>query len=78
MGKFVFVPLSDELLYDYPEQIASPVIPFDQHARAAKTQPAAVVSVEVRPGTTETGIPTQCRAISSSSLESNGLDKYFR
>ena len=35
MGKIVFVPLTDDLLYDHPERIHGPVIPFSQQARRA-------------------------------------------
>ena len=33
MRRTVFVPLTDDLLYDHPEQILGPVIPFRQHTR---------------------------------------------
>jgi hypothetical protein len=35
MGKTVFIPLTDDLLYDHPERILGPVIPFSQQARSA-------------------------------------------
>jgi len=28
MSRYVFVPLSDELLYDHPERIAGPIVPY--------------------------------------------------
>ena len=33
MGKTVFVPLTDDLLYEHPDRILGPVIPFSQQAR---------------------------------------------
>jgi hypothetical protein len=42
MGKTVFVPLTDDLLYEYPERISGPVIPFSQRDRAAKVKPVPV------------------------------------
>ena len=44
MGKTVFVPLTDDLLYEYPEKILGPVIPFSQQARRAETEPTALSS----------------------------------
>ena len=41
MRKTVFVPLTDDFLYEHPERILGPVIPFSQLARA---RPAAVES----------------------------------
>ena len=40
-GRTVFVPLTDDLLYDHPEQILGPVIPFSQQARRATVESAA-------------------------------------
>ena len=40
MGKTVFIPLTDDLLYEHPERILGPVIPFSQHARRAPSEPA--------------------------------------
>lgn len=34
MKTVVFVPLSDDLLYNHPERILGPVIPFNYRARA--------------------------------------------
>jgi hypothetical protein len=44
MRKTVFVPLTDDVLYEHPEQILGPVIPFSQWAR-----PTAVESVPFGP-----------------------------
>ena len=41
MGRTVFVPLTDDLLYDHPERILGPVIPFSQQARWAAVESAA-------------------------------------
>ena len=41
MRKTVFVPLTDDLLYEYPERILGPVIPFSQQARRAAVEPPA-------------------------------------
>ena len=46
MRKTVFVPLTDDFLYEHPERILGPVIPFSQSARPAaveSTQFAAVI-----------------------------------
>ena len=29
MRKYVFVPLTDELLYEHPELITGPILPYD-------------------------------------------------
>ena len=44
MGKTVFVPLTDDLLYEHPERILGPVIPFSQHARRISVQSTALSS----------------------------------
>ena len=44
MGKTVFVPLTDDLLYEHPERIVGPVIPFSQHARRPSVQSASFSS----------------------------------
>ena len=41
MGKTVFIPLTDDLLYEHPERILGPVIPFSQQARRAAAEPVA-------------------------------------
>ena len=33
MKQVVFVPLSDDLLYNHPDRILGPVVPFDYRAR---------------------------------------------
>ena len=33
MSDLIFIPLSDELIYEHPELISGPVIPFVQDAR---------------------------------------------
>ena len=35
MAKTIFVPLTDDLIYEHPERILGPVIPFSQRARNA-------------------------------------------
>ena len=44
MGKTVFIPLTDDFLYEYPERIIGPVIPFSQHARRPSVQSGAFSS----------------------------------
>lgn len=44
MGKTVFIPLTDDLLYEHPERILGPVIPFSQQARRAGLEPTALSS----------------------------------
>ena len=44
MRKTVFVPLTDDFLYEHPERIRGPMIPFSQSAR-----PAAVEVTSVTP-----------------------------
>lgn len=46
MGTTVFVPLTDDLLYDYPERIVGPIIPFSQEARRARVMHVTKVSVK--------------------------------
>ena len=41
MGQTVFVPLTDDLLYEHPERILGPVIPFTQQARWSPVKPAS-------------------------------------
>ena len=41
MGKTVFVPLTDDLLYEHPDRITGPVIPFSQEAHRAAVESAA-------------------------------------
>lgn len=43
MGRQVFIPLSDELLYDHPEWIPGPVVPYDP-TFAGRVQPASTVT----------------------------------
>ena len=38
MRKIVFVPLTDDFLYEHPERILGPVIPFSQSARPAAVE----------------------------------------
>ena len=42
MGKTVFVPLTDDLLYEHPERILGPVIPFSQQARRVAVESLAL------------------------------------
>ena len=50
MGKTVFIPLTDDLLYEYPERILGSVIPFSQQAHRTAVQPAAFSSTTPVPG----------------------------
>jgi hypothetical protein len=54
--KIVFVPLTDDLLYECPERILGPVIPFSQSAR-----PAAVRPMPFTPVTTDVDVKTGLR-----------------
>ena len=45
MRKTVFVPLTDDFLYEHPERILGPVIPFSQSARLAAVEPTPFTSV---------------------------------
>ena len=49
MRKTVFVPLTDDFLYEPPERILGPVIPFSQSARpaAVKSTPFASVTPDL-------------------------------
>ena len=51
MGKTVFIPLTDDLLYEHPERIFGPVIPFSQHARRLPVQSAEFTSAMHSPDT---------------------------
>jgi len=44
VGKTVFVPLTDDLLYEHPERILGPVIPFSQQARRTVIEPTGFSS----------------------------------
>ena len=45
MRKTVFVPLTDDFLYEHPERILGPVIPFSQSARPAAVESTPFTSV---------------------------------
>ena len=45
MRKTVFVPLTDDFLYEHPERILGPVIPFSQSARPAVVKSTPFASV---------------------------------
>ena len=45
MRKTVFVPLTDDFLYEHPERILGPVIPFSQWARPVAVEPTPFTSV---------------------------------
>ena len=45
MRKTVFVPLTDDFLYEHPERILGPVIPFSQSARPAAVESTPFASV---------------------------------
>ena len=51
MRRTVFVPLTDNLLYDHPEQILGPVIPFSQQARRAAVDSAGSIPTTPEPDT---------------------------
>ena len=44
MRNTAFIPLTDDLLYEHPERILGPVIPFTQQARRTTVEPAVFVS----------------------------------
>ena len=54
MGRTVFVPLTDDLLYDHPERILGPVIPFNQQACRAAVESATS-------GSTTPGLDTKTK-----------------
>ena len=39
MGKTIFVPLTDDFLYDHPERVLGPVVPFTQQGRSTAVEP---------------------------------------
>jgi hypothetical protein len=43
--KTVFVPLTDDFLYEHPERILGPVIPFSQSGRQAAGEPPPSASI---------------------------------
>ena len=45
MRKTVFVPLTDDFLYEHPERILGPVIPFSQSARPVAIESTPFTSV---------------------------------
>ena len=45
MRKTVFVPLTDDFLYEHPERILGPVIPFSQLARPVAVESTPFASV---------------------------------
>ena len=45
MRKTVFVPLTDDFLYEHPERILGPVIPFNQSARPVAVESTPFTSV---------------------------------
>ena len=57
MRKIVFVPLTDDFLYEHPERILGPVIPFSQSAR-----PAAVESAPFTSATPDLDAKTELKA----------------
>ena len=57
MTKTVFVPLTDDFLYEHPERILGPVIPFSQWAR-----PAAVESTPFASATPDLDGKTKLKA----------------
>ena len=49
MRKTVFVPLTDDFLYEHPELILGPVIPFSQSARPAAVESTPLTTVTLDP-----------------------------
>ena len=64
MGKTVFIPLTDDFLYEYPERILGSVIPFSQHARRPSVQSAAFSS-------TTRGLDTKTKFESAGAIPAN-------
>ena len=54
MKHVIFIPLSDELLYNHPEQIPGPIVPFSQLTRKPHSAISAPYSVQVSRRTDET------------------------
>ena len=77
MRRTVFVPLTDDLLYDHPERILGPVIPFSQQARRAAFESAASSSTTPGLGTksklvTVGAYPASCSKRDKASLPKGG------
>ena len=77
MGRTVFVPLTDDLLYDHPERILGPVIPFSQQARRATVESAASSSTTLGLDTktklkTMGAYPANCSKRDKASLPQGG------
>ena len=68
MRKTVFVPLTDDFLYEHPERILGPVIPFNQSARRAAVEsppfPPVTPDLESKTGlkTTEATVAMRFKA----------------
>jgi len=57
MSRYVFVPLSDELLYDHPERITGPIVPYHPdapcyHWLSVEINPEDDIPPKTRPATT--------------------------
>jgi hypothetical protein len=67
--KTVFVPLTDDFLYEHPELILGPVIPFSQSARRAVVESTVFTSVtpdsDAKTGlkTTETTVAIRFKSV---------------
>ena len=48
MSTYVFVPLSDDLIFDFPEKIKGPLIPFNPHSMIEESCPV-IGTVESKP-----------------------------
>ena len=66
MGKTVFIPLTDDLLYEHPERILGPVIPFSQQARGVAVETTVFSSktpgLDTKPKLDTTGANTTDRS----------------
>lgn len=70
MRRTVFVPLTDDLLYDHPEQILGPVIPFRQQDRRATAASATSI-----PTTPEHDTKTKLETVGAYSASLSKRDK---
>ena len=70
MRRTVFVPLTDDLLYDHPEQILGPVIPFSQQAHRATVDSSAPI-----PTTPGLDIKTKLETVGAYSASPSKRDK---
>jgi hypothetical protein len=62
LKKAVFVPLTDDILYEHPERVLGPVIPFSQSARPAAVESTPFIPVRSDLNV-ETGLKTSAAAV---------------